>query len=207
MNQKLAIRLLEKMGHQVTLAINGKEAVEQVQRRTFDLVLMDIQMPIMGGVQATQTIRSAETNTGRRLPIVAMTAHAMNGDREKYLAAGMDGYVSKPIRTDLLRSEIIRAVRITGMRGEFSEVPAMKKENSKSLDREELLKRVEHDEELAREILEIFRTDCAANRGVLRTVVENCQLDEVRNAAHAFKGMLANLAADRRWKLPRTWKH
>ena len=71
----------------------------------------------------------------------------------------------------------------------------MKKENSKSLDREELLKRVEHDEELAREILEIFRTDCAANRGVLRTVVENCQLDEVRNAAHAFKGMLANLAA------------
>jgi CheY-like chemotaxis protein len=160
---------------------------------------MDIQMPIMGGVQATQFIRTAEIDTGRRLPIVAMTAHALKGDREKYLAAGMDGYVSKPIRTDLLRSEIARVMKIRGNRVQSSEVPdealAMKKTNAKSLDREELLNRVEHDEELAREILEIFQTDSAANRGLLRAAVEACQLDDIRNHAHAFKGMLANLAA------------
>jgi CheY-like chemotaxis protein/HPt (histidine-containing phosphotransfer) domain-containing protein len=191
----LAIRFLEKMGHHVVLAVNGKEAVEQAQRRLFDLVLMDIQMPIMGGVQATQFIRTAEINTGRRVPIVAMTAHALKGDREKYLAAGMDGYVSKPIRTDLLRSEIARAMKITRNRAQLNEVPAVKQKDARSLDREELLNRVEHDEELAREILEIFQKDCAANRGLLRAAVEACRLDEVRHHAHAFKGMLANLAA------------
>src|SRR4029077_5539805 len=105
-NQKLAIRLLEKMGHGVTVADNGKEAVEQAQRKLFDLILMDIQMPVMGGVQATQLIRKAQQESGRSTPIVAMTAHAMTRDREKYLAAGMDGYVSKPIRKEILRDEI-----------------------------------------------------------------------------------------------------
>jgi two-component system, sensor histidine kinase and response regulator len=110
-NQKLAIRLLEKLGHHVTIASNGKEAVECAKRCAFDLVLMDIQMPIMGGVQATQLIRESEQHANRRTPIVAMTAHAMKGDREKYLSAGMDGYVSKPVRTDLLRDEIARVVQ------------------------------------------------------------------------------------------------
>jgi PAS domain S-box-containing protein len=194
-NQKLAIRLLEKMGHQVTLASNGKEAVEHAQRSSFDLVLMDIQMPIMGGVQATQFIHRAETGTGRRTPIVATTAHAMSGDREKYLAAGMDGYVSKPIRTELLRNEIARVVQFAGVRGALREVPSMKEEIVKKLDRDELLDRVEHDESLAREILGIFQTDSTANRKLLRDAVEARDCDEVRNTAHAFKGMLANLAA------------
>jgi CheY-like chemotaxis protein len=116
-NQKLAIRLLEKMGHRVTLAANGKEAVEETQRGRFDLILMDIQMPVMGGVQAVQLIRAAGSEAWRRTPIVAMTAHAMEGDREKYLASGMDGYVSKPIRAEFLRDEMERVVSMRHARG------------------------------------------------------------------------------------------
>ncbi|PYU41736.1 MAG: hypothetical protein DMG54_02280 [Acidobacteria bacterium] len=110
-NQKLALRLLEKLGHQVTLAINGQEAIELLQSSAFDLVLMDIQMPVMGGVEATQKIRDAELKTGVHIPIIAMTAHAMMGDAEKYLSAGMDGCVSKPVRVGFLSAEIDRLAK------------------------------------------------------------------------------------------------
>jgi PAS domain S-box-containing protein len=105
-NQKLAVRLLEKWGHIVTVANNGAEAVRQVEGDRFDLVLMDVQMPEMDGFQATAAIRQLEKATRFRLPIIAMTAHAMKGDREKCLAAGMDGYVPKPIRFRELEAAI-----------------------------------------------------------------------------------------------------
>jgi CheY-like chemotaxis protein len=97
-NQVVAQRLLEKRGHKVTLAADGREAVAAVARELFDLVLMDVQMPVMDGFEATAAIRQAETGTGRHLPIFAMTACAMKGDAERCLAAGMDGYIPKPIR-------------------------------------------------------------------------------------------------------------
>jgi signal transduction histidine kinase/DNA-binding response OmpR family regulator len=96
-NQKLAVRLLEKRGHSVRVAGNGREAVEILERESFDIALMDLQMPEMSGFEAVAAIREREARTGGRLPIVAMTAHAMNEDRERCMAAGMDGYVSKPI--------------------------------------------------------------------------------------------------------------
>jgi CheY-like chemotaxis protein len=105
-NQRLAVRLLEKMGHHVTIANNGKEAVALVEQQPFDVVLMDVQMPEMGGFEATAVIRAAEADGGRHLPVIALTAHAMKGDRERCLAAGMDGYVSKPIRSEDLVREI-----------------------------------------------------------------------------------------------------
>jgi PAS domain S-box-containing protein len=106
-NQKLALRLLQKMGHSVVVANNGKEAVEAVAREAFDLVLMDVQMPDMGGLEATAEIRRREKHAGAaRLPIIALTAHAMKGDRERCLEAGMDGYVTKPIRTQELAAEL-----------------------------------------------------------------------------------------------------
>ena len=194
-NQKLAIRLLEKMGHRLTLAVNGKDAVDEIQRGTYDLVLMDIQMPVMGGVQAVQLIRSAEIESGRRTPIIAMTAHAMKGDREKYLAAGMDGYVSKPIRTDFLREEMARVLQFASLCELEPKTLALNTEQSMILNREEFLNRVEHDEELARELLGIFQTESAANRDTLHAAVKARNADAVRNGAHAFKGMLANLAA------------
>jgi CheY-like chemotaxis protein/HPt (histidine-containing phosphotransfer) domain-containing protein len=194
-NQKLAIRLLEKLGHLVTLANNGREAVEETLRSNFDLILMDIQMPVMGGVQAVQLIRAAESETRRRTPIVAMTAHAMKGDREKYLASGMDGYVSKPIRTEFLRDEMERAVQCVAPADSPHETHIAVKEETMILDRDDFLNRVEHDEELARELLGIFQTESATNGETLRNAVETHNADAVRNSAHAFKGMLANLAA------------
>lgn len=102
-NQKLVSRVLEKQNFSVKIAINGKEALENWENDTFELILMDIQMPELNGVEVTHIIREREANTGSRTPIIALTANAMKGDRERFLAAGMDGYISKPInRQDLL---------------------------------------------------------------------------------------------------------
>jgi CheY-like chemotaxis protein len=108
-NQLLAVRLLEKEGHEVVVVGTGLPAVDALARARVDLVLMDIQMPEMDGLAATRAVRERELGTGRRVPIIAMTAHAMKGDRELCLEAGMDGYVSKPIRPAALWVEIERA--------------------------------------------------------------------------------------------------
>ena len=96
-NRQLMVRLLEKRGHHVVTATNGREACEAFHRQSYDVILMDVQMPEMTGIEATAAIRQAERGTGRHIPIIAMTAHAMMGDRERFLAGGMDGYISKPI--------------------------------------------------------------------------------------------------------------
>jgi CheY-like chemotaxis protein len=105
-NQMLAVRLLEKQGHHVQVAGDGREALEELKKADFDLVLMDVQMPVMGGFEATAAIREMEQGTGKHIPIVALTAHAVTGDRERCLAAGMDGYVPKPIHTEELFEQI-----------------------------------------------------------------------------------------------------
>jgi CheY-like chemotaxis protein len=107
-NQLIAARFLESRGHQVVVAANGLEAVAAVQREPFDLVLMDVQMPDLDGLDATKQIREWERGKGTRLPIVAMTAYAMKGDRESCLAAGMDDYLTKPIEAGNLFSVIER---------------------------------------------------------------------------------------------------
>jgi CheY-like chemotaxis protein len=109
-NQRVAVRLLEKLGHMVTVANNGREALDAVQRHRFDLILMDVQMPEMGGFEATAQLRERERQSGVHVPIIALTAHAMKGDRERCLAAGMDGYLAKPIQTDDLIRTIARLV-------------------------------------------------------------------------------------------------
>src|ERR1700687_326539 len=101
----LLVRLLEKRGHAVVVATNGREAVAAVEHDTFDVVLMDIQMPELGGVQAPAEIRRPEATGGGHVIMIALTAHAMKGDRERFLEAGMDGYLSKPVRpADLYRA-------------------------------------------------------------------------------------------------------
>jgi PAS domain S-box-containing protein len=105
-NQKLARAMLEKDGHQVTIVASGQDAVDASAKGGFDLILMDIQMPVLDGVEATAMIRSREGNSKAHVPIVALTAHAMTGDKERYLLAGMDAYVSKPIRREELRAVI-----------------------------------------------------------------------------------------------------
>ncbi len=107
-NQKLAVRLLQKWGHQVQVAGNGKEALSQIELQSFDLVLMDVQMPEMDGLEATAVIRTHERTATTHLPIIAMTAHVMKGDKERCLAAGMDDYISKPLKPSELQAALAR---------------------------------------------------------------------------------------------------
>jgi CheY-like chemotaxis protein len=109
-NQKVAVGMLAKDGHTVTVANNGREAAEAFATQTFDLVFMDVQMPEMDGIEALQRIRRQQEITGMRVPIIAMTAHAMVGDREKFLVAGMDDYISKPIGRDELAAVVARNI-------------------------------------------------------------------------------------------------
>jgi CheY-like chemotaxis protein len=111
-NQKLALRLLEKQGHSALVVGTGRAALEALDEQEFDVVLMDVQMPDMDGLEATAAIREREKGNGKHVPIIAMTAHAMTGDQERCLAAGMDGYISKPISGQALATEINR-VRTT----------------------------------------------------------------------------------------------
>jgi two-component system, sensor histidine kinase and response regulator len=194
-NQKLALRLLEKMGHQVTLAINGREAVELLQSNSFDLVLMDIQMPVMSGVEATQKIRDAERKIGGHIPIIAMTAHAMAGDAERYLSAGMDGYVSKPVRAGFLRAEIERLARPAHGKTQYPIQEEEKHMPNTIIDFTELLGRVENDRELMRDLLLIFKEEFPGHLQALRDAVDSRDGERVKAEAHTLKGMLANLAA------------
>jgi two-component system, sensor histidine kinase and response regulator len=107
-NQRLIVRLLEKRGHRVVVAGNGKEVLAAMEKESFDLILMDVQMPEMDGFEATTAIRKKEKTNGLHQIIVALTAHAMKGDQEKCLAAGMDGYLSKPIRPQELDEVLAR---------------------------------------------------------------------------------------------------
>ena len=113
-NQKLAVGLLQKHGHTVVVANNGREAVAWMDAGDFDVVLMDVEMPEMDGLEATAVIREKEKGTGSHVPIVAMTAHAMKGDRERCLAAGMDDYISKPIRAQQLFDTLASVLAASG---------------------------------------------------------------------------------------------
>jgi CheY-like chemotaxis protein len=117
-NQKLAAAILTKEGHQVLVAHHGRDALRQLECETFDLILMDIQMPEMDGVEATRAIRGKEERTGQHIPIIALTAHALEGDRERFLSAGMDHYISKPIHTEEML-EVIEATMAATAAGKW----------------------------------------------------------------------------------------
>ena len=194
-NQKLALKLLEKIGHRVQLAVNGKEAVEMAASGHFDLILMDVQMPVMGGLEATQKIRQQESSLGKHTPILAMTAHAMKGDEEKCLEAGMDGYLSKPIQFDLLKNEINRLANMhsANMPPEVQEDAAVSPQGI--INQSELMARIDNDWELLRELVDIFREDFPRYSENLRCAARDGDLVRVAESAHSLKGMLANFAA------------
>ena len=192
-NQKLAIHLLERMGHEVTLAGNGREGVLAAERESFDAILMDIQMPVMSGVEAVQAIRAREATAGRHTPIIAMTAHALAGDKEKYLQSGMDGYVSKPINVEHLRCEIERTLS-SGSNDTQARRPSQKAAPG-AIDTAELLSRVGDDRELLREIVDVFRDDFPQQLQALQEAARSGELEALTRIAHTIKGMLLNLAA------------
>jgi PAS domain S-box-containing protein len=182
-NQKLAVRLLEKQGHSVTLAGTGVEAVRAVEQQGFDLVLMDVQMPEMDGFEATAAIRARERDSSRHLPILAMTAYAMKGDRERCLAAGMDGYVSKPIQPHELWQAIERLV------------PA----GDDVLDGREALERVGGDKELLRELIEMFLADGPRLWEDVADALARGDAQKLGRAAHTLKGSISAFSAPSAW--------
>jgi signal transduction histidine kinase/CheY-like chemotaxis protein/HPt (histidine-containing phosphotransfer) domain-containing protein len=191
-NQKLAIRLLQKKGHRATLACNGKEALTLLEQRRFDVVLMDLQMPEMGGLEATAIIREREKGTDRHVPIVALTAHALRGDEQRCLQAGMDGYVSKPIQPARLW-EVISAVlsRTTAS-------AAVETTDSRSvLDVDALMERCGGDDDMRRELSQLFLDEYPSLLASVRDAGDAGASAELRDAAHKLKGSAANFGAER----------
>jgi two-component system sensor histidine kinase/response regulator len=158
-------------------------------------VLMDVQMPEMDGIEATQKIRQAEEGTGRYLPIVAMTALVMKGDRERCLAARMDGYISKPINAQELDAILETYAEKKNKRLEDASQHEAEAATGASVNAEELLSRIDGDREFVTELLEIFGTDYPQKVEVMRAALQTQDSDGFRRAAHGLKGALANLAA------------
>jgi CheY-like chemotaxis protein/HPt (histidine-containing phosphotransfer) domain-containing protein len=191
-NQKLAIRLLEKRGHHVVLACNGKEALAALEKGSFDLVLMDVQMPEMDGLEATTALREREQATGRHQPIVAMTALAMKGDRERCIAAGMDSYLSKPIRPQQLDA-MLDSYLATERKERPAPQPSVAAQDCVRED--ELLERIDGDRVFLAELVELFRADYPEQIRKSREAVVNDDALALQRAVHGLKGALKNLAA------------
>ena len=194
-NQKLAVRLLERAGHHVVLASNGMDALtawKNAGTSGFEIVLMDIQMPELDGMETTAAIRVLEKNTGTHIPIVAMTAHAMRGDKERYLASGMDGYISKPIHPPALFDEIRRCLAETGR----NKMPKTElHEPSEYIDRRSLLERVEGDHELLAEMINLFLEDAPRLLAAMRDALARSDMLVLERTAHSMKGAASNLSA------------
>ncbi len=180
-NQRLAHEILRRRGHRVTVAENGREALDRLSEGPFDIVLMDVQMPEMNGLDATRAIRAGEQVTGRHLPIVAMTAHAMAGDRERCLDAGMDEYLTKPLRAEALISHVERFAMA-------KEPPSSHPSPAFAL--EEALQRVDGDLDLLAEIAGIFLSDAPAMVAEVRAAVAAGDAAAVSNIAHRLKGSI-----------------
>jgi two-component system, sensor histidine kinase and response regulator len=191
-NQALATRMLEKMGHTVTVANNGEEALALVASESFDLIFMDVQMPEMDGLTATRKIREGEKTTGAHIPIVAMTAHAMKGDRERCLQSGMDGYITKPISSKEVEAAIMNSTNPTSVPATAAkEEPAGSR--SSTWDPEKALERVDGDEKLFQEVMKIFLEETPGLLAKLRAGVAENQPEMVERAAHSLKGELGYL--------------
>ena len=187
-NQKLVVRLLEPHGHQLTTVSNGREAVERSAENAFDVILMDVQMPEMDGFEATAAIRLREAATGRHTPIVAMTAHAMAGDRERCLDAGMDAYVSKPLRTEDLIAAIDELFGVVSPPVETGAAAPPVQAASGAIDRTALLMDFGENRKLLAEVTTVFLNDLPAQMETLRAAVKSGDAAAVASAAHALKG-------------------
>ena len=207
-NQELAVRTLTRHGHTVVVASNGSEALQALDRERFDLVLMDVQMPELDGLEATREIRKREAQGSQpRLPIIALTAHAMKGDQERCLRAGMDDYVSKPVDVRKLFEAIDRSVAPqstpAGNGAEVASealahpaaVDAVAQNAESPIDSGALLDRVEGDTELLRELIGLFLQDAPRQLSTLRAALACNDARALQAAAHSIKGAASNFAA------------
>lgn len=200
-NQKLAASLLDKWGYQHELAENGRIAVEKYHQSSYDVILMDMQMPEMGGIEATQIIRSLESDD-QHIPIIAMTANAMQGDRERCLEAGMDYYLSKPIKSEALK-DILSLLSTQETNNETS----MASSNLVSDDAKQAANNQEHasfdfaaamlegDEEVIQIITPMFLEGCDKQLEEIQTAIQSNNAELLHRSAHTFKGLVGNFNA------------
>jgi CheY-like chemotaxis protein len=186
-NQRLVTALLEKAGHRVTLAGNGDEALSRWRESHFDLILMDVQMPETDGFEATRQIRHREQGSGTHVPIVATTAHAMMGDRDRCLQAGMDEYLSKPIDRQELLEVLARQATKRNVSTSSNGGP-MLSENPEIVNKADVLSRLDGDEELFREIIGIFLMDSQSLVDQVSAAIAAQNSEDLERSAHKLKG-------------------
>ncbi len=193
-NQKLAARILEKHGCSVQTVNNGEEAINALKKDRFDIVLMDVQMPGMDGIEATRIIRgSLESGFDPRIPIIAITAHAFDEDRQRCLSAGMNSCITKPFKQQELIAEIQRLV--TGKDHARTVIEKDPPENGNAIETMEVLERLGNDEELLEELWGIFIADAPKQMIALKEAIEGSQAFLVERQAHSLKGSAANIGA------------
>ena len=217
MNQLVATRMLSDLGHETKVAANGEQALEMLANEDFDLVFMDIQMPVMDGVQATIKIREREQKTGKHVPIVAMTAHAMKGDREKYMACGMDDYINKPLILDQLT--MILELTTTGklVKEETAKLSLDTQEKPKgkllpekkvadipviagAVDMEHLKKSFGDNTELIVKSMEIYIRDAATAIETIEEAFKASDMEGLMASTHSLKGMTAYYTTEGAYK-------
>jgi len=201
-NQLVACGILEQAGHTVKVANNGSEVAPLLAAHSFDLVLMDIQMPVMDGFQATAALRETEKQTGAHMPVIAMTAHALSGYREKCLAAGMDGYVTKPVRLGLLLEALApyqtmqkpaSGVALPPADSDRIEPAQSELPDQGQFDQADFIERLMGNQELARRVAEAFIAGMPEQLYALASAIGNSDAQATRYAAHAIKGAAANV--------------
>lgn len=194
-NQTLSIRVLEKLGHSVTVANNGIEAINYWQNGQFDAILMDLDMPLMSGFEATKLIREQEKSSGHHISIIAMTAHAMQGARDECINQGMDGYVSKPIDTEALWRELDGLTQTPQEKTHQEFTPS---DNHLAIvDFEIARQTMDDNRELFNEIVRLFQRDTPEHLQLIKNALSANDFNTIRHSAHSIKGMVGVFAAER----------
>jgi CheY-like chemotaxis protein/HPt (histidine-containing phosphotransfer) domain-containing protein len=195
-NCRIATRMLEKQGHRVVSAENGREALAALKaqgEQPFDLILMDVQMPELDGFEATAMIRQQERASGGHIPIIALTAHTMKGDREACLQAGMDGYVAKPLKREDLFAAIEKVVA--------SQPETVKVKMDRDRDKgavfnpKQLLASVDGDNELLQEVIDLFLEEIPKNLAEIHDAIAEGDAARLQRTAHALKGSVSNFGS------------
>lgn len=196
-NRKVAQSLLENRGHHVTAVENGQLAVDAYRAGSFDLILMDVQMPVLDGFAATQEIRHLEDGTSHKIPIIALTAHAMKGDRERCIDRGMNDYVSKPFRPEELFAAVERVRPIVELSHEEEAQPTDPPEvNHLPFHPEKALENVGGSEDILNEMIDLFTTECPKQLNDIQTAFAAGDTERFIRAAHTLKGSVALFAAE-----------
>jgi len=193
-NQTVAKKLLEKCGHSTVIVDTGQRALERLEHERFDAVMMDVEMPEMNGIEATVRIREMERNSGKHVPIVAMTAHAMRGDRERFISAGMDDYLSKPFRLTDLTAVLDRLCPVADD-DRPEEEPLLKKPRSSVIDRDLLIRKTQADPGLLEEIVQLFVNERTRIFEELETAIEQRDAGAFERSAQRLHSVLGSLAA------------